>query len=178
MERQETEPQNLPEEQEIHVEDICKNFLASMVQMLQVGCEIEEVEHTFTLTPLDIAILNGDVESAALLLARGANPDHLLSTLALFDLYQCISALRPDKKYIKDVLDHDKHLNVNQSFLSAHIPTRLLQLYNFNIVHEVITQKFIICNSNNSFEYKFTLFHKTYIYIYIYIFIIIIFKIF
>lgn len=125
LERPEHEPQSLPEEQDLQVEMMCKDFLQAMSRMAQVGCTLDGVEHTFALTPLDIAILNGDMESSALLLSRGANPDHLMATLALSDLYHTITALRPDKKHIKDLLDNDKHLNVNNSFTTANIPTRL-----------------------------------------------------
>ena len=124
MDRPEEEPKNLPQEQEEIVNSICQDFLVSMSELVREGCEMEKIEHTFALTPLDIAILNGDVESAALLLSAGADSDHLMATLAFADLYKSISALRPDKKHIKDLLDYDKFLKINDSFTPAHIPTR------------------------------------------------------
>jgi ankyrin repeat protein len=60
------------------------------------------------MTALDMAILMGDVESTAQLLAAGADPDHLLKLFALTDLYE-VTVLHPDKKKTKDLLaDDDK----------------------------------------------------------------------
>ena len=61
---------------------------------------------TFGMTPLDMAILMGDVESTAQLLAAGADPDHLLKLFALTDLYD-VTVVHPDKKKTRELLDDD-----------------------------------------------------------------------
>jgi len=58
------------------------------------------------MTPLDMAILMGDVESTAQLLAAGADPDHLLKLFALTDLYD-VTVVHPDKKKTRELLDDD-----------------------------------------------------------------------
>ena len=51
--------------------------------LINAGCEIDKTEKTFGMTALDLAILNGDVESAAVLISNGGNPDHFPQMLSL-----------------------------------------------------------------------------------------------
>ena len=51
--------------------------------VIEAGCRIDQTEKTFGMTALDLAILNGDVESAAVLISRGGNPDHFVQMLSL-----------------------------------------------------------------------------------------------
>ena len=67
---------------------------------------MDNTESTFGMTPLDMAILMGDVESTAQLLAAGADPDHLLKLFALTDLYD-VTVVHPDKKKTRELLDDD-----------------------------------------------------------------------
>jgi len=67
---------------------------------------VDNTESTFGMTPLDMAILMGDVESTAQLLAAGADPEHLLKLFALTDLYD-VTVVHPDKKKTRELLDED-----------------------------------------------------------------------
>ena len=67
---------------------------------------MDNTESTFGMTPLDMAVLMGDVESTAQLLAAGADPDHLLKLFALTDLYD-VTVVHPDKKKTRELLDDD-----------------------------------------------------------------------
>ena len=69
-------------------------------------CPVDNTETTFGMTPLDMAILMGDVESTAQLLAAGADPDHLLKLFALTDLYD-VTVVHPDRKKTRELLDDD-----------------------------------------------------------------------
>ena len=80
---------------------------------------MDNTESTFGMTPLDMAILMGDVESTAQLLAAGADPDHLLKLFALTDLYD-VTVVHPDKKKARDLLDDDDKVGfVDDSVVSA-----------------------------------------------------------
>jgi len=59
-------------------------------RLVDGGCGVDATEKTFGLTPLDMAVLLGDVESAALLVAVGADPDHLMTTFASSQLYDAV----------------------------------------------------------------------------------------
>jgi hypothetical protein len=67
------------------------------------------------MTALDMAILMGDVESTAQLLAAGADPDHLLKLFGLTDLYD-VTVLHPDKKKTRDLLNDDDKVRTNSVF--------------------------------------------------------------
>ena len=67
---------------------------------------MDNTESTFGMTPLDMAVLMGDVESTVQLLAAGADSDHLLKLFALTDLYDC-TVVHPDKKKTRELLDMD-----------------------------------------------------------------------
>ena len=68
------------------------------------------------MTALDMAILMGDVESTAQLLAAGADPDHLLKLFALTDLYEA-TVLHPDKKKTSSLLADDDKVSIFSSYL-------------------------------------------------------------
>jgi len=73
---------------------------------LLYSCPVDNTESTFGMTPLDMAILMGDVESTAQLLAAGADPEHLLKLFALTDLYD-VTVIHPDKRKTRELLDDD-----------------------------------------------------------------------
>jgi len=75
---------------------------------------VDATEKTFGLTPLDMAILLGDVESTALLVSVGANPDHLMKTFASSQLYDAVIAV--DRQLVKSLLSYDVDLDVNLPF--------------------------------------------------------------
>jgi ankyrin repeat protein len=66
------------------------------------------------MTALDMAILNGDIESAAILTCAGADTKHLLRIFSLSDLYEPLS--RAARKEVKEQLLYDEDLDVNASF--------------------------------------------------------------
>lgn len=65
------------------------------------------------MTALDMAILMGDVESTAQLLAAGADPDHLLKLFGLTDLYET-TVIHPDKKKVRELLAEDDKVCMRQ----------------------------------------------------------------
>jgi len=79
-------------------------------------CAVDKTENTFGMTALDMAILMGDVESTAQLLAAGADPEHLLKLFALTELYD-VTVIHPDKKKTRDLLvDDDKVSALHQLY--------------------------------------------------------------
>ena len=77
-----------------------------MTRRVWCRCPVDNTESTFGMTPLDMAVLMGDVESTAQLLAAGADPDHLLKLFALTDLYD-VTVIHPDRKKTRELLDDD-----------------------------------------------------------------------
>lgn len=61
-----------------------------MRMLIDAKCEIDATERSFGMTALDMAILNGDVESSAVLVSSGGDPDHLMKMFALSDLYEVL----------------------------------------------------------------------------------------
>ena len=88
---------------------------------------MDATEKTFGLTPLDMAILLGDVESTALLVSVGGNPDHLMKTFASSQLYDAVVAV--DRQLVKSLLRYDTDLDVNLPFgafaAATHPPSSL-----------------------------------------------------
>ena len=82
------------------------------------SCPVDNTEMTFGMTPLDMAILMGDVESTAQLLAAGADPDHLLKLFALTDLYD-VTVVHPDRKKTRELLDDDDKVRRLFAFICA-----------------------------------------------------------
>jgi len=82
--------------------------------LIDGGCRVDATEKTFGLTPLDMAILLGDVESTALLVSVGGNPDHLMKTFASSQLYDAVVAV--DRQLVKSLLRYDTDLDVNLPF--------------------------------------------------------------
>ena len=66
------------------------------------------------MTALDLAILNGDVESSAVLTSAGADPNHFLKMLSLKELYQAI--VTGQRKDVKTLLACDEDLDIHQAF--------------------------------------------------------------
>lgn len=101
------------------ISDSCSKILRMIIDH---GCEIDWVEKTFGMTALDMAILLGDVESTAVLVAAGGDSNHLMKMFALTDLYEAIVQL--DKKQVKEVLTFDSDVDVNQSFSQFNVTRR------------------------------------------------------
>ena len=95
----------------IDLNERCTRILRMLIES---ACEIDRTERTFGMTALDMAILNGDVESSALLVSYGGDEDHLMKMFASSELYQAVS--NQDKKAVKDLLTFDKDLDVNMPF--------------------------------------------------------------
>ena len=93
------------------INDRCARILNLLIQS---GCEVDKTENAFGMTALDMAILNGDVESCAQLVAAGGDPDHLMKMFALSDIYAAIA--RGNKKEIKELLTYDEDLDLNMPF--------------------------------------------------------------
>ena len=106
------------------IADLSIQFAQIVRRLLDAGCEVDKVECAFGLTALDMAMMFGDVESTAMMLAAGGDPDHLLKVLALTDLHGNIS-VRPDKKRVKALLESDPNLNINESFQNANVSVRV-----------------------------------------------------
>jgi len=93
------------------VVDRCSKVLR---RLIDGGCRVDATEKTFGLTPLDMAVLLGDVESTALLVSVGGNPDHLMKTFASSHLYDAVVAV--DRQQVKSLLRYDTDLDVNLPF--------------------------------------------------------------
>lgn len=101
------------------ISDSCSKILRMIID---AGCEIDKMEKTFGMTALDMAILLGDVESTAVLVAAGGDASHLVKMFALTDLYEAMT--QPDKKLVKELLTYDTDLDVNQPFSQFNITRR------------------------------------------------------
>lgn len=61
---------------------------ASILRMLvDARCDIDRTDRTFGMTALDMAMLNGDIESTAILVCAGSDVNHLAKMFAVSDLY-------------------------------------------------------------------------------------------
>lgn len=101
------------------IASIIDKCLRIIRMLIDAGCDIDHTEKTFGMTALDMAILNGYVESAAQLVCAGADPNHLLKMFASSDLYEAIVTM--NHKQLKDLLNYDDDLDVNQPFLRFNI---------------------------------------------------------
>lgn len=108
----ETQQQN--QSQDRDVLELNERSTRILRMLIESGCDIDAAEKTFGMTALDMAILNGDVESAALLVTYGGDDDHLMKMFALSDLYDAI--VSHDKRALKDLLMYDHDLDVNMPF--------------------------------------------------------------
>ena len=82
--------------------------------LIDAGIEIDRTEKSFGMTALDMAILNGDVESTALLVSAGGDGNHLMKMFALTDLYEALTT--QNRKEIKDLINYDRDLDINEPF--------------------------------------------------------------
>jgi hypothetical protein len=96
--------------------DKCARIIGMLIDS---GCDIDRTERTFGMTALDMAIMNGDVESAAQLVCAGCDSDHLLKMFASSDLYESIVTV--NRKQLKELLNCDDDLDINQAFLRFNI---------------------------------------------------------
>ena len=78
---------------ERHVDDLVARCSTVLRRLIDGGCRVDATEKTFGLTPVDMAVLLGDVESTALLVSVGADPDHLMKTFASSQLYDAVVAV-------------------------------------------------------------------------------------
>lgn len=83
-------------------------------RLIDGGCRVDATEKTFGLTPLDMAILLGDVEATALLVSVGGDADHLMKTFASSQLYDAVVSV--DRQLVKSLLRYDVDLDVNLPF--------------------------------------------------------------
>jgi len=94
---------------------VCLSVFSKVLQrLIDGGCRVDATEKTFGLTPLDMAILLGDVEATALLVSTGGDPDHLMKTFASSQLYDAVVAV--DRQLVKSLLRYDVDLDVNLPF--------------------------------------------------------------
>ncbi len=93
------------------VAQLSERFARILRMLIDAGCEVDQIDKTFGLTPLDITMLNGDMESSAVLASAGADPNHLMKMLALKELYQAI--VNNNRKEVKHLLTFDEDLDVN-----------------------------------------------------------------
>ncbi len=96
--------------------DSCARILTLLIE---AGCEIDCTEKTFGMTALDMAILNGDVESSAILVSSGGDADHLLKMFACSDLYEVL--IGAQHRELRELLLYDEDLDINQPFLRFNI---------------------------------------------------------
>lgn len=71
------------------------------------------------MTALDMSILFGDIESAAILASAGGDPFHLLKMFSLSELFE--SLVMADKKGVKEIIASDPCLDVNQTFSALNL---------------------------------------------------------
>ena len=70
--------------------ELSERFARILRMLIDAKCEIDGTDWSFGMTALDMAILNGDVESSAVLASAGGDPDHLMKMFALSDLYEVL----------------------------------------------------------------------------------------
>ncbi|CAD5120854.1 DgyrCDS9406 [Dimorphilus gyrociliatus] len=113
-------PFEMESEVVVHINDA----YASIVRLLlDAGCPIDGMEETFGMTALDMAVLHGDIQSATQLTASGAQPLHLVRSLALNDLY-CVLQSPSPKKDVKHLLCHDTHLDINMLLTKLNVSSK------------------------------------------------------
>ena len=96
------------------VAQLSERFARILRMLIDARCQVDQIDKTFGLTPLDITMLNGDMESSAVLASAGADPNHLMKMLALKELYQAI--VNDQRKDVKQLLTYDEDLDVNLPF--------------------------------------------------------------
>ena len=96
------------------VSQLSERFARILRMLIDAGCQVDQIDKTFGLTPLDITMLNGDMESSAVLASAGADPNHLMKMLALKELYQAV--VNNQRKDVKQLLTFDEDLDVNLPF--------------------------------------------------------------
>lgn len=82
--------------------------------LLQYGCPVNQAEFTSGMTALDMAILNGDVESSTQIVIAGGDPEHLVKVFSLSDLHKAV--VEGDNKRAKELLQVDEFLDINMPF--------------------------------------------------------------
>lgn len=113
-------PFEMESEVVVHINDA----YASIIRLLlDAGCPIDGMEETFGMTALDMAVLHGDIQSVTQLTASGAQPLHLVRSLALNDLY-CVLKSSSPKKDVKHLLCHDSHLDINTPLTRLNVSSK------------------------------------------------------
>lgn len=109
-------------ERDKEVVDLKEKFGRILMMIADAGCDVEATEKTFGMTALDMAILLEDVDSTGLLVARGAEPEHLLKMFALSDMHEAI--VSGDKKLVEKLLTYDVDLDINHPFSTFNVETK------------------------------------------------------
>jgi len=107
-------PRSAETDFERQVDGVIERCSRVLQRLIDGGCRVDATEKTFGLTPLDMAILLGDVEATALLVFVGGDPDHLMKTFASSQLYDAVVAV--DRQLVKSLLRYDVDLDVNLPF--------------------------------------------------------------
>lgn len=104
------------------VAQLSERFAIILRMLIDAGCQVDQIDKTFGLTPLDITMLNGDMESSAVLASAGADPNHLMKMLALKELHQAIA--NNQRKEVKQLVTFDEDLDVNLPFSRFNIDSQ------------------------------------------------------
>ena len=104
------------------VTQLSERFARILRMLIDAGCEVDQIDKTFGLTPLDITMLNGDMESSAVLASAGGDPNHLMKMLALKELYLAI--VNGQRKDVKQLLTFDEDLDVNLPFCRFNVDSQ------------------------------------------------------
>ena len=99
-------------ESSTEISRLIEQYSRILHHLIDAGCCIDQMEKTFGLTALDMAILLGDIESTATLVTAGGDHRHLMKTFASSELFDAI--VTSDKKQVKRLLTYDVDLDVNQ----------------------------------------------------------------
>ena len=114
-----------PNDELSQINERCSHVLSLLIQ---AGCEIDRTENAFGMTALDMAVLNGDVESSAQLVSAGGDPDHLMKMFALSDLYEAM--VTKNKKELRELLTYDEDLDLNMALSRFSITNKPLNMQN------------------------------------------------
>jgi hypothetical protein len=65
----------------------CANILRMLID---ARADVSRADGTFGMTPLDMAMMSGDIESTAILVCAGSDASHLVKVCAASDLYSTL----------------------------------------------------------------------------------------
>jgi ankyrin repeat protein len=81
-------------QQDTEVADTVHRCAVILRMLIDARVEVDSTDRTFGMTALDMAMLNGDIESAAILICAGADVNHLAKIFAVSDLYDPLVSTR------------------------------------------------------------------------------------